>query len=293
MGRSFPEGPIFAALAQVTKSFGANRALDNASFTVGEGEVVALLGPNGAGKSTAIAVLLGLRRPDSGTARLFGADPRLACSRRLVGVTPQDSAFPPTLRVREVIELVRAHFERSCATSELRERFGLEGIAGRQLGGLSGGERRRVGVALAFVGAPRLVVLDEPTSGLDRETRAAVWDAVRSHKRTGGSVLLTTHHLDEAEALAERVVLIDRGAVAAEGAVGELKAGAGLTVVRLRAVPGTKIEGARPDGDFVQLLVPDGGAAVRRLVQDGVPLVDLEVRPLTLEEALAAQGALR
>jgi ABC-2 type transport system ATP-binding protein len=282
-----------AALERVTKSFGATQALDGVSFTVGESEVVALLGPNGAGKSTAIAVLLGLRRPDSGTARLFGGDPRLPASRRLVGATPQDSTFPPTLRVREIVGLVRAHFERPLGTPELYERFGLDEIAGRQLGGLSGGERRRVGVALAFVGSPRLVVLDEPTTGLDRETRAAVWDAVRAHGRSGGSVLLTTHHLDEAEALAGRVVLIDRGAVVADGPVAELKARAGLTIVRLRAVPGVEIEGARPDGEFVRLLVPDGGVAVRRLVQDGVPLVDLEVRPLTLEEALAAQGALR
>ena len=105
-------------------------------------------------------------------------------------------------------------------------------------------------------------------------------------------MLLTTHHLDEAEALAGRVVLIDHGAVVAEGPVGAVKAGAGVTVVRLRAVPGLEIEGAQRDGDHVRLLVPDGGAAVRRLVHDGVPLVDLEVRPVTLEEALAARGAL-
>jgi ABC-2 type transport system ATP-binding protein len=282
-----------AALERVTKSLGPVRALDGASFSVAEGEVVALLGPNGAGKSTALAVLLGLRRPDSGTARLFGGDPRLPASRRLVGAAPQDSTFPPTLRVREIIELDRAHFEQPLGATDLCERFGLQEIAGRQLGGLSGGERRRVGVALAFVGSPRLVVLDEPTTGLDRETRAAVWDAVRAHGRSGGSALLTTHHLDEAEALAGRVVLIDRGVVVAEDPVADLKARAGLTIVRLRAVPGMQIEGARPDGEFVGLLVPDGGAAVRRLVEDGVPLVDLEVRPLTLEEALAAEGDMR
>jgi len=281
-----------ARLEEVTKSFRATRALDRASFTVGEGEVVALLGPNGAGKSTAIAVLLGLRRPDAGTARLFGDDPRHPSSRRLVGVTPQESAFPPTLLVREVVELVRAHFEQPLTATELCERFELGRIAGRQLGGLSGGERRKLGVALAFAGAARLVVLDEPTAGLDRDARAAVWDAVRTQGREGGSVLLTTHHLGEAEALAGRVVLIDRGTVVADSPVAEIKARGGMTVVRLRAVPGVTIEGARPDGEFVRLLVSDGGAAVRRLVLEGVPLVDLEVRPLTLEEALAAPGVL-
>ena len=280
-----------AALERVTKSFGSVRALDEASLAVGEGEVVALLGPNGAGKSTAIAVLLGLRRPDAGRATLFGEDPRLPSSRRLLGATPQDSAFPQTLLVREVVELVRAHFERPMAASQIHERFGLDAIAERQFGGLSGGERRRVGVALAFAGAPRLVVLDEPTTGLDQAARANVWEAVRDHARAGGSVLLTTHHLEEAEALAGRVVLIDRGTVVAEGPVADVKAGAGMTVVRLRAVPGVQIAGACKDGGFVRLLVPDGGAALRRLVEDGVPLVDLEVRPVTLEEALAAREA--
>jgi ABC-2 type transport system ATP-binding protein len=279
-----------AALEHVSKRFGAVQALDDASFSVDQGEIVALLGPNGAGKSTAIAVLLGLRRPDAGTARLFGADPRSPESRRLIGVTPQDSGFPPTLLVREVVELVRAHFPASLAAAEIYGCFGLDRIAGRQFGGLSGGERRRVGVALAFAGAPKLVVLDEPTTGLDREARTAVWEAVRAHGRAGGAALLTTHQLEEAEALAGRVVLIDEGAVVADGSLSEVKAGAGMTVVRLRAVPGIEIEGAHPDGDFVRLLVADGGAAVRRLVLDGVPLVDLEVRPLTLEEALAARG---
>jgi ABC-2 type transport system ATP-binding protein len=281
-----------ARLEEVTKSFRATRALDRASFTVGEGEVVALLGPNGAGKSTALAVLLGLRRPDSGAAWLFGGDPRQPSSRRFVGVTPQESGFPPTLLVREVVELVRAHFERPLAVTELCERFELGRIAGRQLGGLSVGERRRLGVALAFAGGARLVVLDEPTAGLDHDARAAVWDAVRAQGRAGGSVLLTTHHLGEAEALASRVVLIDRGTVVADSRVAELKGRGGMTVVRLRAVPGVAIEGARADGAFVRLLVSDGGAAVRRLVLDGVPLVDLEVRPLTLEEALGGLGAL-
>jgi ABC-2 type transport system ATP-binding protein len=208
-------------------------------------------------------------------------------------VTPQDSAFPPTLLVREVVELVRAHFPRPLGAAEIYERFGIARIAGRQFGGLSGGERRRVGVALAFAGAPRLIVLDEPTTGLDPEARNAVRDAVRAHERAGGAALLTTHQLEEAEALAGRVVLIEEGTVVADGSLSEVKASAGMTVVRMRSVPGAEIEGAHPDGDFVRLLVADGGAAVRRLVLDGVPLVDLEVRPLTLEEALAARGDVR
>ena len=142
-------------------------------------------------------------------------------------MTPQDVVFPPTLRVRELIDLVRAHFERPLPAEALFERFELGAIAGRQTGGLSGGERRRLGVALAFAGRPRLLVLDEPTAALDRDARLAVWEAVRAHVHEGGSLLLTTHHLEEAELLAERVVLIEGGRVASDGPLADLKAAAG------------------------------------------------------------------
>ena len=208
---------IAAELDRVTKRFGRATALDDASFSVDEGEIVALLGPNGAGKTTAIAILLGLRRPDAGAARLFGGDPRQPASRRNVGVTPQETTFPATLRVREAIALVRAHYQHSLPAETLYERFELGRLVTRQFGGLSGGERRRVGVALAFAGRPQLVVLDEPTSGLDRDARRAVWSAIRAHARDGGAVLLTTHQLEEADALAERVVLIDEGTIVADG----------------------------------------------------------------------------
>jgi ABC-2 type transport system ATP-binding protein len=280
-----------AELCRVTKRFGARVALDEVSFTIGEGEVVALLGPNGAGKSTAIALLLGVRTPDAGVARLFGGDPRAPSSRRWVGVTPQEIAFPPTLRVREVIELVASHFERPLPLDALVERFELDAIVGRQTGGLSGGERRRLGVALAFAGRPRLVVLDEPTASLDREARLAVWDAIRGHEAEGGALLLTTHHLEEAETLARRVILIDAGSIAFDGSLSDLRASAGLTLVRFRAAPGVRVAGAERDGECLRLLVADGGRAVEELVRGGVPLIDLEVRPLTLEEALGSKSA--
>jgi ABC-2 type transport system ATP-binding protein len=284
---------IFGELEGVTKSFGRTRALTGASFRISAGEVVAVLGPNGAGKTTALSVLLGLRRPDSGTVRLFGSDPTLPGSRDALGVTPQETAFPATLRVRELVALVRAHYPRPLAAEVVYERFGLGAFVSRQLGGLSGGQRRRVAVALAFAGGARLVVLDEPTTGLDPDARHAVWDAVRSHGAAGGAVLLTTHHLEEADSLAGRVVLLEAGVVVADGPVGQVKAAAGLTVVRFRASSGLEIEGAERDGAHLRLLTPDGGKTVEELVRTGVPLVDLEVRPLTLEEALEARGALR
>jgi ABC-2 type transport system ATP-binding protein len=256
---------------------------------VEEGEVVALLGPNGAGKTTSIALLLGLRTPDSGLARLFGRDPRRADSRRLVAATPQELLFPQTLRVTEIVELVQAHFPEPAPLRDVLDRFGLGSLAGRQAGGLSGGERRRLAVALAFAGGAPLAVLDEPTAGLDAEARRSVWDAIRAQRDAGGSVLLTTHHLEEAEALASRVVVIERGRVVADGSVAEITATAGLARIRFRAPRGGMPAGrARRDGDYVVVVADDAGAAVTQLVLDGVPLVDLEVRPVTLEEALDA-----
>ncbi len=168
-------------------------------------------------------------------------------------------------------------------------RFGLAELATRQLGGLSGGERRRVGVALAFAGAPRLVVLDEPTNGLDVVARHAVWDAIRAHAGDGGTILFTTHQLEEADTLARRAVLIEAGVIVADGTVAEIKAEAGLTRVSFRAPERLAIDGAQREGTRARILTSDAGAAVERLVRAGVPLVDLEVRPLTLEEALAAR----
>jgi ABC-2 type transport system ATP-binding protein len=270
-------------LCEVTKRFGAVAALDAVTLEVHEGDLLALLGPNGAGKSTALAVMLGLRVPDAGQARLFGLDPRKPASRRFVGVTPQETAFPQTLRVSEVVELVRRHYARPLPAGLIYERFELEALARRQLGGLSGGQRRRVAVSLAFAGAPKLVVLDEPTTGLDRSARRSVWDAIRAHAAGGGTVVLTTHYLEEADALARRIVLIEAGKIIADGSVAEIKAAAGLTRVSYRA----------PDGELMRIDARDGGPVVEELVRRGVPLVDLEVRPLSLEEALAVREAPR
>ncbi len=213
---------IAAALKGVSKRFGDNVALDGVDLAVEAGEAVALLGPNGAGKTTALSLLVGLRRPDCGSAEIFGVDPRRPGARVAVGVTPQDAGFPPTLRVREIVDLVRAHFPCPAPTHELLERFELAAVARRQAGGLSGGERRRLAVALAFAGEPAALFLDEPTAGLDVESRRAVWAEIDRYCVDGGTVLLTTHYLEEAERLATRVVLLARGHVVAEGTAAQL-----------------------------------------------------------------------
>jgi len=279
-----------ALLDSATKRFGSTTALAEVSVAVERGEVIALLGANGAGKTTALALLLGLRAPDGGRARLLGLDPRSPAARRGVGVALQESAFPATLRVRELLELVRSHYSSPAPVTELLGRFGLDPLVRRQLGGLSGGERRRVAVALAFAGRPELVVLDEPTAGLDPDARRDLWDVVRTHSAGGGTVLLTTHYLEEADALAHRVVLLDRGVVVADESVAQLKAAAGLTRVSFRASARSPVDRAERTGDRLSILTADAGAEVARLVGAGVPLPELEVRPLTLEEAIAARS---
>jgi ABC-2 type transport system ATP-binding protein len=221
---------IAAGLRGVTKRFGAVVALDQVDLELRGGEVLALLGPNGAGKTTALSLLLGLRRPDVGNVELFGADPRHPSSRAAVGVTPQDASFPPTLRVREIADLVRAHYAAPVSTADLLARFGLVECGRRQAGGLSGGERRRLSVALAFAGRPLAVFMDEPTTGLDVEARRAVWSELEAYAASGGTILLTTHYLEEAEALASRVVLLSRGRIAAEGSARELAGAHGGTL---------------------------------------------------------------
>jgi ABC-2 type transport system ATP-binding protein len=279
-----------ASFDRVSKRFDAVTALDDVTLAVDAGTVVGLLGPNGAGKSTLISLLLGLRRPDSGVVRLLGGDPCRAVQRAYVGFAPQELGFPQTLRVGEVAGLVARHFPGSDPADAL-EAFGVLELARRQVGGLSGGQRRRLAVALAFLGRPRLVVLDEPTAGLDAEGRRAVWRAIDGARRADAAVLLATHDLDEADALASRVVALSGGRIACEGTLEDVKARAGRTRVSFRApphpLPSWLEPEPGPDGRLA-LNAAEPGALVEQLVRAGVPLRDLEVRPLDLEESLAA-----
>ena len=286
-GREVATAPP-AALDGVSKRFRQVEALRGFSLTVHAGEVVALLGPNGAGKTTALSILLGLRAPDEGTARLFGRNPRNVSVRRLIGATPQEIGFPTTLRVAEVVDLVRAHYPDSRATEEVLSGCGLEDVAHRQVGGLSGGQKRRLALGLAFTGNPRAVFLDEPTTGLDVEARRRAWGAVRAYAANGGTVLLTTHYLEEADALATRVVVIAAGAAVAEGSPKDVKARTGLKRIRIEAdglpeLPG--VARATRAGRLHTLYAADPGAVINSLVEHGVPLEGLEVTSVSLEEA--------
>ncbi|WP_018465768.1 ABC transporter ATP-binding protein [Calidithermus timidus] len=283
--------PSPAVLERVSKHYGNVKALEDLSLEVAQGEVLALLGPNGAGKTTAISLLVGLRKPTSGKAWLFGLDPRDPKARVSLGVTPQETGLPNELRVEEVLELVQAYYPDPMPRKELLERFGLAGLERRQCGGLSSGQKRRLAVALAFVGNPRLVILDEPTTGLDVEARRSLWEGVKQYQAQGGTVLLTTHYLEEAEALASRIAVIDRGRIIAEGTVTQIKARVGLRQVRFRAAEVPPLKGVSKlerQGDFFVLYTPDSDAVVRQLVGQNVALSGLEVRPVSLEEAFIA-----
>jgi ABC-2 type transport system ATP-binding protein len=282
---------IHAQLEHVAKSFGATRALDGVDLVVRAGEIHALLGPNGAGKTTALRIVVGLRRPDAGRALLFGRDPRHAAARVRLGCTPQETSLPPTLTVRETLDLVRAHFPHPLAIDALLEAFGLAPQRDRQVGGLSGGQRRRLSVALAFAGAPDLLVLDEPTTGLDVASRRVVWAAIRGRAAEGGAVLLSTHQLEEAEALATSVTVIARGRIRAEGSVDEIRARAGVARIRIASPHVPEVPGVvrrERANCTTTLYVRDAGEVVRALVARGSSLEALEVARATLEEAFVA-----
>jgi ABC-2 type transport system ATP-binding protein len=288
-----------AELRRAVKRYGPVTALSGVDLAVQPGEVVALLGPNGAGKTTAVQLLLGLVRPSEGEARLFGLDPRRADARMRVGAMLQISKVPETLKVKEHVHLISSYYPQPLPQAEVMAAAGLSGIENRLFGKLSGGQKQRVLFALALCGDPDLLFLDEPTVGLDVESRRAFWTVIEEKAAEGRSVLLTTHYLEEADALADRIVLISGGRIVAEGTPGEIKARAAGRKVRCRtvlsleevaALPG--VRNARQDGELVELFAAEAERAVRELLIRDPLLSALEVRGADLEEAfLALTGA--
>lgn len=225
----------------LVKAFGSNRAVDGVSLNVRAGSIYGVLGPNGAGKTTTIRMLATLLRPDAGSARIFGHDVQRESQivRQLIGVTGQYASVDESLSATEnlvifsrLLGLGRAESRRKAA--ELLEEFGLTEAAKRPLKNFSGGMRRRLDLAASLISQPPLIFLDEPTTGLDPRTRAQMWETIRRLVKTGSTVLLTTQYLDEADQLADRIAVIDRGTVVAEGTVDELKASVGTSSLHLR-----------------------------------------------------------
>jgi ABC-2 type transport system ATP-binding protein len=286
---------LVASLGGVTKRYGQTTALDSVTLDITRGGVVALLGPNGAGKTTAVRLLLGLAAPTLGKATLFGGDPRDARLRQRIGAMLQVGKVPETLKVREHVDLFRSYYPNPAPAAEVMAAAGLAGLEGRRFGELSGGQRQRVLFALALCGNPDLLFLDEPTLGFDVEVRRAFWEEIRRFVANGRTVLLTTHYLEEADALADRIVVIDRGHIVADGTSSEIKAKVSgrrircrtrLSAPELRAIAG--VRDVTLERDRAELFASGAESVVRELLSRDMTVADLEVTNVGLEDAFLA-----
>ncbi|MEU6475490.1 ABC transporter ATP-binding protein [Streptomyces sp. NPDC047017] len=280
------------------KVFGEVRAVDGVDLEIARGGTVALLGRNGAGKSTAIALLLGLLAPDAGTVELFGGEPERAVRAGLVGAMLQEARAVPRVRVAELVAFVAGRYPDPLPVARVLELAGIADLAGRRVDRLSGGQAQRVRCAVALAGNPALLVLDEPTAALDVEARHAFWDAMRASARGGRTVLFSTHHLEEADAYADRVLVLDGGRIVADGTGEELRHAAGGSLVAfdlggrgtagLELLPGVRSLEVR--GDRARLRTDDPDATVVALAGLGA-VRGLEVAPASLDEAFLALTA--
>ncbi|HYS17238.1 MAG TPA: ABC transporter ATP-binding protein [Candidatus Binatia bacterium] len=275
------------------KRFGEIEALKGVDLTIGPGELVAMLGPNGAGKTTSISLMLGLRRPTGGQARLFGLDPADRRARSRCGVMLQESGTTGVLTVREIVDLFRAYYPSPLATAAAITMAGLDARADARAGTLSGGERQRLYFALAVCGDPEALFLDEPTVGMDVEARRAVLDGIRALSGAGKTIVLTTHYLEEADQLASRIVVIDRGVVIADATPREIKsripskrisfsAETSVGDVTFRGLP---VQNLEVSDHRVRLLSNQPELVLKALFERGVAVRDLEVTGADLEEA--------
>jgi ABC-2 type transport system ATP-binding protein len=294
--QNFPAHPQpIATLANVTKRYGATIALDGLNLALRPGEVVALLGPNGAGKSTAVKLLLGLVAPTSGTARVFASDPRNALTRTRVGAMLQVSRITEMLKVSEHLDLFRSYYPRPLPVADIVRVAQLKGIEDRLFGELSGGQKQRVLFALALCGNPDLIFLDEPTVGMDIEARRALWQEIRLFSALGKTVLLTTHYLEEADALADRIIVINKGRVISEGTPAEIKRSSGGRRIRchtslshdlLYTLP--TVTSVERNGETVTVTATDAENVVREMLRRDETLGGLEIASPALEDAFLA-----
>ena len=276
----------------LTVSYGATVAVDQLSLTVPAGRTVALLGANGAGKSTTLNAVLGLVPVSGGSVRVLGRRPLQAIRAGAVGAMLQHGGLPSEARVGEVIDLVRRSYPAAWPLDDLVATVGIDGLLGRPVDALSGGQRQRVLLAVALAGEPPLLLLDEPTAAMDVEGRRAFWATMRDLAGRGHTVVFATHHLAEADAVADRVVVVDGGRVVADGTTAEVKRGAGGRTISFTGVaqprddtlPG--VTAVRVQGDRVVLTTNEPEATLRGLLAGGRLLPELEVRGASLEDAV-------
>jgi ABC-2 type transport system ATP-binding protein len=286
------EKKVVASLTGVTKKFGEITALNNVNLNVRAGELLGLLGPNGAGKTTAVRLMLGLSKPQAGRVNVFGRDPRSASARGRIGAMLQVAKVPETLKVKEHIDLFRSYYSNPLSLQFTLEAAGLEGLADRLFGALSGGQKQRVLFALAICGNPDLLFLDEPTVGLDITTRHLIWQQIRRLMQQGRTVVLTTHYLEEVDALADRVVVLNHGSIVAEGTSTEIKSQTSQRKIRcVTRLRRSEIEniasvnGVSEQESRVEILTAQVEPVLRELFILDPELTGLEVSNSTLEDA--------
>jgi ABC-2 type transport system ATP-binding protein len=280
----------------VTRRYGATTALAGVDLRISPGETVALLGPNGAGKSTAINLMLGLLEPTSGAVRVLGDEPRAAVRSGHVGAMLQESGLPILTRVGELVGLVRSLSPRPMGLDDVVRRAGLAGLLDRRTETLSGGEAQRVRFAMAIAGDPDLLFLDEPTVAMDVETRRAFWADMRAFAAEGRTILFATHYLEEADQVADRVIVLDHGHVVADGSTSSIKAAASGRTVRFRLVDADRallgglpgVSAVAVDGDRVSLESGDPDTTARALLRTDLDVRDLEIAGANLESAFLA-----
>ncbi|MFF7953549.1 ABC transporter ATP-binding protein [Streptomyces griseorubiginosus] len=285
------------AFDQVSKAYGEVRAVDGLTLTLRPGETVALLGPNGAGKSTTLDLLLGLKQPDGGSVRLFGTTPREAIVAGRVGAMLQSGGLMDEVTVAELVRLACDLHPKPYKPNDVLARAGVAQIADRKVNKLSGGQAQRVRFALATAGDSDLIVLDEPTTGMDVTTRQAFWATMREQADQGRTVLFATHYLEEADAIADRVLVLHRGRLLADGTAAEIKAKAGARRIAfdlegvieeapLRNLP--FLSAIDISGQTVRIQSTDADATVHALYGLGLYPRNLEVAGLGLEQAFVA-----
>jgi ABC-2 type transport system ATP-binding protein len=273
----------------LAKRFGAVQAVSNIDLDVTAGEALGLLGPNGAGKSTTLSMLMGLRSPDAGEALVFGHTAGSPDARALTGATPQSAGFPDQLSPREILTYTAARYGVQPKTDDLIARFGLEKLIDRRVAGFSGGEIRRVALALAFVGAPKLVFLDEPTTGLDNTAQEGFREIARNYVAQGGALILTSHHWDEIESICDTIALIDQGKTVLNGRIRDMLARIAVNRLSFALPTGTmppEWMQATHDCHRWHVETTESDDMLRRMVEAALPFHDLTLQPLDLKDLI-------
>lgn len=286
-------------LERVSKQYGNLKAVDQLSLSVQQGEVVSFLGPNGAGKTTTLSMMMGLASPSSGQVKVFGGDPRQTAIRSRMGVMLQESDLPGMLTVGELLDLFSSFYPHALERKSTLELANLSDQVNKKANTLSGGQKRRLIFALSIVGDPELIFLDEPTVAMDLQSRSSFWETIKNFRKQGKTIILTTHHLEEADAISDHIIVIDKGRIIAQGDRNQIKAKAGgskvsfktqgITLETLQALPGVSRASYREG--YAELISNTPEKLLQELFGYHVPVADLEVTRASLEEAFLSLTA--